>query len=237
MFANLPLRLWPLFSLSGSKLYNLADMYHHFARFSEFGSDGGPAAKALRPKYNRFVKHVSSHLGIVIPHIEVALSFPISHLLLLLLLLVLIFYIIVQMKHILASTIFLKGFGGLLFILSSSLGAYLLVCIFNLSVSLCILSMGSERVYLVFEVLLVSETLTNHEISQVILSYLNYKKKDVQLQFVQKWPTAVRGMLTMCLLVIADLILTCVFLDMANLCSFCTLPSLHPWFMTSIITI
>lgn len=32
------------------------------------------------------------------------------------------------MKHIVAATIGLKGLGGLLFILSSSFGAYLLVC-------------------------------------------------------------------------------------------------------------
>ncbi|XP_065019386.1 uncharacterized protein LOC135583592 isoform X1 [Musa acuminata AAA Group] len=70
-------------------------------RFSEFGVDGGPAAKSLRPKYNLFMKHVSSHLGIVVPHVE--------------------------MKHVIASTIFLKGFGGLLFIFSSSFGAYLLL--------------------------------------------------------------------------------------------------------------
>ncbi|RRT68055.1 hypothetical protein GW17_00011224, partial [Ensete ventricosum] len=70
-------------------------------RFSEFGIDGGPAAKALWPKYNLFTKHVSSHLGIVVPHVE--------------------------MKHVIASTIFLKGFGGLLFIFSSYFGAYLLL--------------------------------------------------------------------------------------------------------------
>ncbi|XP_074556039.1 uncharacterized protein LOC141811867 [Curcuma longa] len=88
-------------SFAGRVLFSAVFLLSAYLEFSEFGSDGGPAAKALRPKYNRFVKHVSSHLGIVIPHIE--------------------------MKHILASTIFLKGFGGLLFILSSSLGAYLLL--------------------------------------------------------------------------------------------------------------
>jgi hypothetical protein len=34
----------------------------------------------------------------------------------------------IQLKHVIAATIGLKGLGGLLFILSSSFGAYLLVC-------------------------------------------------------------------------------------------------------------
>ncbi|XP_042390449.1 uncharacterized protein LOC121985646 [Zingiber officinale] len=88
-------------SFAGRVLFSAVFLLSAYLEFSEFGADGGPAAKALRPKYNRFVKHVSSHLGIVVPHIE--------------------------MKHILASTIFLKGFGGILFVLSSSLGAYLLL--------------------------------------------------------------------------------------------------------------
>ncbi|KAG6504923.1 hypothetical protein ZIOFF_037271 [Zingiber officinale] len=112
-------------SFAGRVLFSAVFLLSAYLEFSEFGADGGPAAKALRPKYNRFVKHVSSHLGIVVPHIEVTLSLSFS--LFLLLLLLLIFYNIVQMKHILASTIFLKGFGGILFVLSSSLGAYLLL--------------------------------------------------------------------------------------------------------------
>ncbi|RLN38572.1 hypothetical protein C2845_PM01G03200 [Panicum miliaceum] len=72
-----------------------------FDRFNEFGTDGGPAAKALQPKFNVFVKNISSHLGVAVPHIE--------------------------LKHVIAATIALKGLGGLLFILSCSLGAYLLL--------------------------------------------------------------------------------------------------------------
>jgi len=50
-----------------------------------------------------FVKNISAQLGVAVPHIE--------------------------LKHVIAATIGLKGLGSLLFILSSSLGAYLLVCI------------------------------------------------------------------------------------------------------------
>ncbi|THU69256.1 hypothetical protein C4D60_Mb08t12490 [Musa balbisiana] len=89
-------------------------------RFSEFGVDGGPAAKSLWPKDNLFMKHVSSHLGIVVPHVE--------------------------MKHVIASTIFLKGFGGLLFIFSSSFGAYLLVgCQLSGVTPWCAPAMASTR--------------------------------------------------------------------------------------------
>jgi hypothetical protein len=44
-------------------------------RFSEFGADGGPAAKALRPKFNSFTKNISAQLGVVVPHIEVRIFF------------------------------------------------------------------------------------------------------------------------------------------------------------------
>ncbi|KAM0942013.1 putative HR-like lesion-inducer [Dioscorea sansibarensis] len=69
--------------------------------FNDFGVDGGPAAKALRPKYSLFINHVTSHLGVNVPEIE--------------------------MRHVIAATITLKGLGGLLFIFSSSFGAYLLL--------------------------------------------------------------------------------------------------------------
>ncbi|KAL9252576.1 hypothetical protein AKJ16_DCAP04271 [Drosera capensis] len=68
--------------------------------FNEFGVDGGPAAKALRPKFNVFSKHVSSQTGLELPP--------------------------VQIRHLVAVTIALKGIGSLLFIFGSSLGAYLL---------------------------------------------------------------------------------------------------------------
>ncbi|URD79005.1 Nicotiana lesion-inducing like [Musa troglodytarum] len=88
-------------SFAGRVLFASVFLLSAYQEFNEFGVDGGPAAEALRPKYNVFMKHVSSHLGIVVPHIE--------------------------MKHVIASTIYLKGFGGILFIFSSSFGAYLLL--------------------------------------------------------------------------------------------------------------
>nr|CAD1819000.1 unnamed protein product [Ananas comosus var. bracteatus] len=88
-------------SFAGRVLFASVFLLSAYQEFSEFGVDGGPAAKALRPKFNLFVKHVSSHLGVAVPRIE--------------------------MKHVIATTMALKGLGGLLFIFSSSFGAYLLV--------------------------------------------------------------------------------------------------------------
>ncbi|KAL9271352.1 Coatomer subunit zeta-2-like protein [Drosera capensis] len=68
---------------------------------NEFGLDGGPAARALRPKLNLYSKHVLTQTGIKLPEVEI--------------------------KHLVAGTIVLKGVGSLLFIFGSSLGAYLLL--------------------------------------------------------------------------------------------------------------
>ncbi|KAG1362565.1 hypothetical protein COCNU_10G007840 [Cocos nucifera] len=88
-------------SFAGRVLFASVFLLSAYQEFNEFGVDGGPAAKALRPKFNLVMKHVSTHLGVVVPHVE--------------------------MKHVVAATIFLKGLGGLLFIFSSSFGAYLLL--------------------------------------------------------------------------------------------------------------
>lgn len=47
----------------------------HFDRFNDFGNDGGPAAKALRPKFHTFSSHVLTHTGFKVPEIEVRSAF------------------------------------------------------------------------------------------------------------------------------------------------------------------
>ncbi|CAI9771267.1 unnamed protein product [Fraxinus pennsylvanica] len=74
---------------------------HVSGRFNEFGIDGGPAAKSLRPKFNVFSKHVKTHTGLELPYVE--------------------------MKHLILGAIIMKGFGSLLFIFGSSLGAVILL--------------------------------------------------------------------------------------------------------------
>ncbi|KAK8944901.1 hypothetical protein KSP39_PZI008206 [Platanthera zijinensis] len=70
-------------------------------RFKEYGTDGGPTARALKPNYNIFTRRAASILGIGAPKVEV--------------------------NHLVAANIALKGIGGGLFILNSLFGAYLLL--------------------------------------------------------------------------------------------------------------
>ncbi|TQE01130.1 hypothetical protein C1H46_013269 [Malus baccata] len=70
--------------------------------FNEFGVDGGPAAEYLRPKFDVFSNHLSAHTGVQVPKQ-------------------------VEIKHLVAAMVALKGIGGLLFIFGSSIGAYLLL--------------------------------------------------------------------------------------------------------------
>ncbi|WOL06196.1 hypothetical protein Cni_G14928 [Canna indica] len=88
-------------SFAGRVLFASVFLLSAYQEFNEFGVDGGPAAKTLKPKFDLSLKHASSHLGITLPPVE--------------------------MRHVIAGTIFLKGLGGLLFIFSSSFGAHLLL--------------------------------------------------------------------------------------------------------------
>lgn len=130
---NLPRWLcqWVTRELSDGLCWYLSSVF----RIIEFGVDGGPAAKVVAPKYDTFVNHVTLHLGVKVPEVEVRTLFFLA-----------LFQFITagpnliniqenftfcyyfQMKHVIAATIVLKGLGGLLFIFSSSFGAYLLVC-------------------------------------------------------------------------------------------------------------
>jgi hypothetical protein len=40
-----------------------------------FGSDGGPAAKSLKPKFNLFVRQASTNIGMAALHIDVWIYF------------------------------------------------------------------------------------------------------------------------------------------------------------------
>lgn len=88
-------------SFVGRVLFVSVFILSAWQEFNDFGTDGGPAARALRPKFNAFSKNVLSHTGAKLPQVE--------------------------MQHLIAASIALKGLGSLLFILGSSLGAYLLL--------------------------------------------------------------------------------------------------------------
>ncbi|KAL5722140.1 hypothetical protein ACHQM5_005697 [Ranunculus cassubicifolius] len=69
--------------------------------FNEFGVDGGPTVKALKPNYHVITNLISTNTRLEVPDFE--------------------------LKHLVAASIAFKGIGGLLFIFGSSLGAYLLL--------------------------------------------------------------------------------------------------------------
>lgn len=50
----------------------------YFYRFNEYGVDGGPAAKALRPKFDAFAYRVHSQVGFQLPEIDVSLYLSVS---------------------------------------------------------------------------------------------------------------------------------------------------------------
>lgn len=82
----------------GRVLFAAVFVLSAYQEYIEFGVDGGPAAKAFKPKFEHFR---TTYLGLESPHIEI--------------------------KHIMTAMIALKGIGGLLFICSSCFGAYLLL--------------------------------------------------------------------------------------------------------------
>ncbi|XP_077226055.1 uncharacterized protein LOC143859237 [Tasmannia lanceolata] len=88
-------------SFVGRVLFASVFILSAWQEFNEFGDDGGPAAKVFKPKFDVFTNHVTSNLGVHLPEIEI--------------------------KHVVAAAIALKGIGGILFIFGSTLGAYLLV--------------------------------------------------------------------------------------------------------------
>lgn len=89
------------FSFLGRLLFASIFILSAWQMFDEFGVDGGPAAKELIPKFTVIKQHISSKLGLGVPNIDV--------------------------RNLVATTIVLKGLGGILFVFGSSFGAYLLL--------------------------------------------------------------------------------------------------------------
>ncbi|KAG4129104.1 hypothetical protein ERO13_D09G057000v2 [Gossypium hirsutum] len=90
-----------LVSFIGRVLFASVFILSAWQEFNEFGVDGGPAAKELRPKFNVFSKTVSSHTGLQVPEFDI--------------------------KYVVAAAVAFKGVGSILFTFGSTVGAYLLV--------------------------------------------------------------------------------------------------------------
>lgn len=89
------------FSFLGRVLFASLFILSAWQMFNEFGVDGGPAAKELDSKLSFLKEHLTSKLGVVMPDVEV--------------------------RKIVATTLALKGIGGILFVFGSSFGSYLLM--------------------------------------------------------------------------------------------------------------
>ncbi|CAM8934208.1 hypothetical protein QQ045_015350 [Rhodiola kirilowii] len=89
------------FSFLGRVLFASIFILSAWQMFDQIDVDGGPAAKELIPKISHVRKHISTNFGLAIPDLDV--------------------------RHVVAVIITLKGLGGLLFVFGSSLGAYLLL--------------------------------------------------------------------------------------------------------------
>ncbi|PHU18949.1 hypothetical protein BC332_10100 [Capsicum chinense] len=90
-----------LLSFLGRLLFVSVFVFSAYQEFNDFGVDGGPAAKALKPKFDVLSKHIATHTGFQVPHVE--------------------------MKHLIFGAIVMKSLGSLLFVFGSSLGAVILV--------------------------------------------------------------------------------------------------------------
>ncbi|KAL3812490.1 hypothetical protein ACJIZ3_013758 [Penstemon smallii] len=88
-------------SFLGRLLFVSVFILSAYQEFNEFGNDGGPAAKHLKPKFNVFANHVTNQTGFQVPHVE--------------------------LKHLVLGTIVLKALGSLLFVFGSSFGAFILI--------------------------------------------------------------------------------------------------------------
>ncbi|VFQ63355.1 unnamed protein product [Cuscuta campestris] len=89
------------FSFLGRVLFASIFILSAWQMYNDFGEDDGPAAKELVPRLAVAKRFFASKFG-VSPNIDV--------------------------KHIVAASLVLKGVGGLVFVFGSPLGAYLLMC-------------------------------------------------------------------------------------------------------------
>ncbi|KAE8735957.1 putative 2-oxoglutarate (2OG) and Fe(II)-dependent oxygenase superfamily protein [Hibiscus syriacus] len=89
-----------LVSFVGRVLFASVFILYAWQEFNEFGVDGGPAAIALKSKFNVFSKSLTSHTGLEVPEFDI--------------------------KYLVAAAVAFKGVGGLLFIFGSTIGAFLL---------------------------------------------------------------------------------------------------------------
>ncbi|KAI4317990.1 hypothetical protein L6164_025806 [Bauhinia variegata] len=89
------------FSFLGRVLFASVFILSAWQMFNELDATGGPIAKELVPKFAVVQKNLSSKLGLALPDFDI--------------------------KQFVITIIFLKGFGGILFVFGSTFGSFLLL--------------------------------------------------------------------------------------------------------------
>ncbi|KAI4345776.1 hypothetical protein L6164_012872 [Bauhinia variegata] len=89
------------FSFLGRVLFASVFILSAWQMFNELDATGGPIAKELAPRFTVVQKKLSAKLGVALPNVNV--------------------------KELVISIIFLKGFGGILFVFDSRFGSFLLL--------------------------------------------------------------------------------------------------------------
>ncbi|CAM8918206.1 unnamed protein product [Rhodiola kirilowii] len=88
-------------TFTGRLLFASVFLLVAWQEYNQFGADGGPAARSLKPKIDGLSRLVSSKTGVQLPAIDA--------------------------KSVVAASIAMKGLGGVLFVLGSSVGANILL--------------------------------------------------------------------------------------------------------------
>ncbi|XP_009763459.1 uncharacterized protein LOC107786901 [Nicotiana tabacum] len=125
------------FSFLGRVLFASVFILSAWQMFHEFGEDGGPAAKELAPKVAGLQDFLESKLGAGAPKIDV--------------------------RHVVAFFMALKGLGGLLFVFGSFTGAVILMFYLMLATPLlhdiCHLNFGEPQYFTLLQEFLQSVSL------------------------------------------------------------------------------
>ncbi|KAG2402012.1 uncharacterized protein HKW66_Vig0258840 [Vigna angularis] len=132
-------------------------------QFNEFDDTGGPVAKELIPKLAAVRRNLSSKLGLAVSDINV--------------------------RPVIASTIFLKGVGGILFVLGSTFGSYLLLFYLGLSTPI-LYDFYNYRPNNPQYSLLLSDFIQNTALCGALLFFIEMKYLITRKQIRKKTPKA-----------------------------------------------
>ncbi|KAG4983744.1 hypothetical protein AAZX31_10G177700 [Glycine max] len=131
--------------------------------FNEFDDNGGPIVKELIPKLTVVRRNLSSKLGVAIPDINV--------------------------RTVIASTMLLKGVGGVLFVLGSTFGSYLLLLYLGISTPI-LYDFYNYRSNIPEYYLLLNDFIQSTALCGALLFFIEMKYSITRRQMRKKTPKA-----------------------------------------------